>query len=320
MISGYRKKDLKNKIHVLGLIKGGLTSAFDFIAMRTKKDKWEKPAHKVYMDFLQKTYWDAGLYKSSAIDELSFGEIEQSDKTNIWIFWYQGWDSVPQIVKDCGVTTEKYLDNGKYNVHYITKENYTSFVQFPDWIMEKVSSGTINLTKFSNMLRMALLYQFGGIWMDATLFITEPLDEKITEYPYYSIKNPQGEYAGFNISSGQWSTFFLTVKTRQTRFYKELLTLQMEYWRREDYLLDYFLFDLLIALVLRNEPDIAKEFSLIPINNKDATSLEHMLNERYDPTCWEKMKAENSIFKVTYKLRFSDSPDTYYNRIVNSKK
>lgn len=312
-----RKKDLKNKIRVLGLFKGGLTCAFDTLAWRTGNDTWETYVHKTYMKFLQKKYWDTGLYKTNVIDEMTFGEIETSDKMNIWIFWYQGWENAPQIVKDCRVATEKYLDGETYNVHYLTKETASSFVKFPEWIMEKVEAGTITLTEFSNLLREALLYKFGGIWMDATLFLTEPLDEKITDWRYYTIKRPP-DHPMYCISRHQWSTFFVTTNRCETPFYRELLTSNMEYWRRETGIFDYLILDYFMAMILRNHPDMAKEWEDIPQNNTESLFIERSMNKKFDPDTWEKIKKETGIFKLTYKIPLSDDPDTYYNRVVNT--
>lgn len=318
IITDFRKKDLKGKIHTLGFLKGVFTWSLSILAMRTGNDKWDKPDHKVYMDFLQKKYWDTGLYKTNAIDELTFGDVEKSDKTNIWIFWYQGWESAPQIVKDCRCTTEKYIDNEKYNVHYLTKDNYTSFVRFPKWIMDKVSAGTISLTEFSNLIRLALLYQYGGVWMDATLYLTDTIDENIMDYPYYTIKRLP-EHPMYCISRHQWSSFFMTTNQCKAKFFQEILTLHIEYWRRENYIFDYLMFDYLMALILRNHPNMAKEWETIPQNNIDSLFIEHSLNSRYAPDKWKEIRKGTCIFKLTYKIPLSDDPDTYYNRIVNSR-
>ena len=291
IITDFRKKDLKGKIHTLGFLKGVFTWSLSILAVRTGNDKWDKPDHKVYMDFLQKKYWDTGLYKTNAIDELAFGDVEKSDKTDVWIFWYQGWDAAPQIVRDCRVTTEKFLDREKFNVHYLTKDNYTSFAKFPEWIMKKVALGNITLTEFSNLLREALLYQFGGIWMDATIYLTEPLDEKMMEYTYYTIKRLP-EHPMHCISRHQWSGFFMTSNTNGTLFYKELVILQMEYWRRQNYAMEYVLIDYQMALILRNNPDIAKEWKSIPENNIDSLFIEHSLNSMFDSDKWEEIKKE----------------------------
>lgn len=318
IITDFRKKDLKGKIRTLGFFKGVFAWLLDILAHRTKNDKWDNLVHKVYMDFLQKKYWDTGLYKTNAIDELIFGENIKSDKIDVWIFWYQGWDAAPQIVRDCRVTTEKFLDREKFNVHYLTKDNYTSFAKFPEWIMKKVALGNITLTEFSNLLREALLYQFGGIWMDATIYLTESLDEKMMEYTYYTIKRLP-EHPMYCISKHQWSTFFLTASQSKTVFYQKLLTLQIEYWRKETAVFDYLTFDYLMAIILRHHSNIAKEWEIIPKNNLDSLFLENSLNEKFDSVKWEEIMKETGMFKVTYKIPLSKDLNTYYNKIVNSR-
>ena len=327
ILSDYSIWNFKCKTKTLGLFKGTTAWVLNKTARVFQNDKWIKPVHKIYMKWLQKKYWDTDLYNTNAANEITFGENIKSDKTDIWIFWYQGWNSgnaqqgeekntIPQVVKDCRISTDKFLDPEKYNIHRLDKNNYNQYVKFPDWIMEKVASGTINLTKFSNLLRLALLYQYGGIWMDATIFLTEPLDDKITDYRYFSIKTPPVK-PNFWISL-DWTTYFLATNMCGTKFFKELLTLQMEYWRREDYVMDYLLLDYMMALIHYNEVDIAEEWSKIPENNINNLFIEFSLNKKFDSRKWEEIRKRTGIFKVTYKLPLSDDPDTYYNRVVKS--
>lgn len=106
---------------------------------------------------------------------------------------------------------------------------------------------------------------------------------------------------------------------QQNLFHIELLTLWMEYWRREDFVFDYLMFDYLMASILRNHPDMAKEWETIPKNNIESLFIENSLNIKFDPDKWEDIRKGTSIFKLTYKIPLSDDPDTYYNRIVNSR-
>ena len=55
--------------------------------------------------------------------------------------------------------------------HSITEKNYKDYVNMPDYIIRKQQSGEIDLTHFSDILRMMLLARHGGIWMDSTLLI-----------------------------------------------------------------------------------------------------------------------------------------------------
>ena len=85
----------------------------------------------------------------------------------IWTFWWQGEQAMPPIVRIC---YQSLLRNaGTHPVHLITKENIDKYIEFPSHIMKKVRNGHITLTHFSDILRMCLLYQYGGLWMDATI-------------------------------------------------------------------------------------------------------------------------------------------------------
>lgn len=41
---------------------------------------------------------------------------------------------------------------------------------------------------FSDIVRENLLYKYGGIWMDATIYMTSPFPDTIYNYDYYTIK------------------------------------------------------------------------------------------------------------------------------------
>ena len=76
---------------------------------------------------------------------------------------------MPDIVKACYNAMHRFSDG--HPVILITEKNYKDYVNIPDYIIRKQQSGEIDLTHFSDILRMMLLAQHGGIWMDSTLLI-----------------------------------------------------------------------------------------------------------------------------------------------------
>lgn len=61
----------------------------------------------------------------------------------------------------------------------IDQNNYRDYVDIPDYIIKKLDKKQMSLTHFSDILRMALLYEYGGVWMDATLFTVEEIPDII---------------------------------------------------------------------------------------------------------------------------------------------
>lgn len=87
----------------------------------------------------------------------------------IWICWWQGKDTMPDIAKACYNSVLMHADS--YPVILITEKNYQEYVSLPSFIMEKQQSGEIDLTHSSDILRMLLLQQYAGVWMDSTVLI-----------------------------------------------------------------------------------------------------------------------------------------------------
>ena len=88
--------------------------------------------------------------------------------------------------------------------------HYGKDVNMPDYIIRKQQSGEIDLTHFSDILRMMLLAQHGGIWMDSTLLIpSKHLGTFIRpEDKFWSCHHHTRYY---NISQGGWVSFFLAL-------------------------------------------------------------------------------------------------------------
>ena len=120
-----------------------------------------------------------------------------------WSCWWQGEESAPKIVKACLNSQRKHLPDSVRHV-VITEQNYRDYIKLPKWIMEKVKAGSITLTTLSDIIRAALLYQYGGFWMDATLLVLKPLGRNILGYPLYTRNIPEIQYC----TKAMWAGWF----------------------------------------------------------------------------------------------------------------
>lgn len=62
---------------------------------------------------------------------------ERTNKRIIWICWWQGITSMPELVRMCYDQLNNIIDNEKFEIKLITLDNYQSFVDFPDYIIKK---------------------------------------------------------------------------------------------------------------------------------------------------------------------------------------
>lgn len=81
-------------------------------------------------------------------------------KDPIWIMWYQGIENAPDIVKCC-IESVKENCSG-HEVIVLSEQNLSEFVKLPDFIIEKFKKGYISRTHLSDMIRLNLLYLYGG--------------------------------------------------------------------------------------------------------------------------------------------------------------
>lgn len=91
----------------------------------------------------------------------------------IWITWFQGWEDCPPLCKYC-LDSWKYY-NPDWKIVTLDENNYRDYVDI-DSVLPELDT---NRTAFSDILRMFILKQYGGVWVDATLFCNKPLSEWI---------------------------------------------------------------------------------------------------------------------------------------------
>lgn len=124
-----------------------------------------------------------------------------------WVFWYQGESQMPDIIKACVASIRRHA--GKHPVHLLHKDNYTDYVRFSDTILRKVKEKQITLTHFSDLVRNRLLAQHGGLWLDATLYLTDDFYPKGIALPFFSLRTHLPKPQSFYICNSQWSPFLL---------------------------------------------------------------------------------------------------------------
>ena len=104
-------------------------------------------------------------------DDTSVSECSAVPR-RIFGYWDKGFDNAPDIVKLCVESWRKY--NPDYE--FVLLDETSGAEMFPDLFAEPLfRRSTIQVQ--SDRLRLHALTKMGGYWLDATLFLTKPLDE-----------------------------------------------------------------------------------------------------------------------------------------------
>jgi hypothetical protein len=89
---------------------------------------------------------------------------------NIFILWLEGWDDAEWLNKE--VVESWRINNPEWTLHLINIDNLKDYVNDIDYIYEK----NINPQAKSDIIRLSLLKNHGGVWADATMLCMQPLD------------------------------------------------------------------------------------------------------------------------------------------------
>lgn len=108
---------------------------------------------------------------------------------NIWMYWHQGFDQAPELVKVCVVKWQSL--NPNWNIHLLDATTIGQFMD-PLPIREDVRS-KMRFAHQSDLIRTQLLVKYGGVWADPTIYPLQPLDHWITEVVpagFFFFQNP----------------------------------------------------------------------------------------------------------------------------------
>ena len=274
-----------------------LSKLFKFISPNSVIEKF---IEKDFSEIIKK-------YKNHAEEIISSKKESLSENNeNIWIFWWQGYNEAPCLVKKCIDSITK--NAGNHSVVLITKENWKNYADIPDYIIEKVEKGVITLTHFSDILRMALISKHGGLWLDATIFVPREIPKYCFELPYFSIHY---ETSTSKIAKGKWAGF-CQAGQKNSIIHSFCRDIFFSYWKKYNKLVDYFFIDYVMLAGYNNISDFKKLVDAVPLNNQGIKELDKHFNDEYSKELLDNILPKSTFFKLNWKRD--------YKKEINGKK
>ena len=248
-------------------------------------------------------------------------DIAENGRIPVWVCWWQGLDSAPDIVKRCVESIYRYVPQDSAQIHFITFDNYMEYAGFSQIVVDRYNAGRISLTHLADILRVQLLNMYGGLWVDATYFISDNRIADIINDEAYTVKTVIPSWNGDVIAKGKWAVNFLKFMKGSplSGFCTEAFEI---YWSLRDEPLDYFLLDRIIKVAYDNIPVIRKQIDGISANNISSLKLMEIISRSYDEAVWNDMKKDTFAFKLSYKepveLYTEDGKETFYNKLQHN--
>ena len=221
-----------------------------------------------------------------------------------WTCWWQGEEQAPAMVRACLASQRRNLPEGVRQI-IITEDNCKEYLSLPEHITEKVKDGRISLTTLSDIIRAALLYKYGGFWMDSTLYVCKKLGAEILDHPIYTRNLPETQYC----ADAMWSGWFLYAKPGN-KLFAFLMESFFYYFSVHDRIRYYFMVDYIIAIACNTFPEVEKQLKAVPYNNEGAQELVKHLWEPYDEGQIKEYIKNTSVQKLTYKFEDREGWET----------
>lgn len=239
----------------------------------------------------------------------------------IWCFWWQGEENMPQIVRSCFLRIKR---NNK-NVILITQSNIREFVHLSHEIYEKVSIGKISYTHLSDILRLTLLANHGGMWIDVTCFnpysIPDYAKQLLFCSPHDVYKQKNQKQVTYWCDLGGWRSWNIGTNIRNSVLFSFCRDMIQTIALRQNCMPNYFMVDCLLNYAYRKLTGVKQTIDNLPdINTKCADLFLYYFNTNrpWNESEYSKLIENDWMFKLTYKTVWLETVNgkvTFYGKL-----
>ncbi len=229
----------------------------------------------------------------------------------VWILWFTGLETAPEVVKACYNSIKRNMPEKE--VIFLTEENLFDYITLPKHIMEKRKKQMIGTAHFADIIRLELLCTHGGMWIDSTVLCTASASDykPITTAPFFIYHDILDEHIR---RASNW----LIVNNSNSQLLALTRKLVFQYWKDYNYAVNYLFLDLLMALASRRYPEEWE--NMPPYNNYAPRVLLKEAAKPFKETRWQEYLNMCSFHKLTYKLKFVNTPDSTLSYILKTYK
>lgn len=208
----------------------------------------------------------------------------------VFVYWGTGVATAPALVRRCVAELEHRAPAG--SVVVLDESLVHHYVSIPADVQARVRRDP---TKFSNLVRLALLERYGGVWLDATCLLSEPVE------PAVEVHRRSGFFA-FRHPERMLSSWFLAARPGNY-VVSMLLKAHYTYWRHHERAVHYHVFNMLFEALYLLDERFAAAWDATPELDGDAPyELQRVMYEPYDEERWQALVGGSFIHKLTHKL------------------
>ena len=242
--------------------------------------------------------------KLSFVEKVAFPQ----NQIIIWQYWAQGYeeDKMPPLVRICLASVDKFATN--YQIVRLSDANLSMYIDLPDWLMEKKQH--MPIAHFSDLLRCILLSVYGGLWLDASIFLTGELPKYLFQYDFFMYQRDPLEVhktyweSTFAYYFGWGKGFRVNVLNgimyakKGNKVISDFCSMLIEFWKHNRKTPDYFFFQILFDIYMEKNGSLNCPI----VNDCIPHMLRQIINEdTAPPFTIEEAKKTTSLHSLNYK-------------------
>ncbi|WAC60331.1 capsular polysaccharide synthesis protein [Brevundimonas sp. SL130] len=149
----------------------------------------------------------------------------------IWTCWFQGLEEAPDLVRAC-VSSWRQRNPG-WDLRCLDAGTIGKYVDLAEYV--DLSRQRITAASLSDILRILLLHEYGGVWVDATTFCNTPLDEWISpaiQTGFFAFARPgeDRELASWFIAARPGNRLLAAWAARALAYWRDRASTQDYFW------------------------------------------------------------------------------------------
>lgn len=226
----------------------------------------------------------------------------------VWWCWLQGEENAPDLQKVCLSSLRKCLIDREIIV--ITENNIFDYVKFPQFIIDKYNKGIISKTHFSDLIRLELLINYGGTWIDSSVYCTK-YNKSFFDKELFVFKSfMRGDSS---IAASNW---FITSEVKNP-ILLTTLDLLYDYWKNNNRLMHYYIFHFFFKMATEKYEDDWEKISMF--NNISPHVMQFELLNDFNENRYKELTMISDIHKLNHKLDFDTKNYSLYKHLIKNK-
>ena len=177
----------------------------------------------------------------------------------IWTMWQQGRSSNAETVKATVKTIKRVCwEKLAVKFQFVNRQKILSVLSIFQKILQKnIRKKKLSAAHYSDIVRFSLLYKYGGIWMDATLFVSPYATLEMFEGDFFSLNHPPFSTNEMErtICDYKWSGYCLAGKKKKS-YFKHIRDIYIYYVRKYPLFLHYLMMDYFILSEYDSNPKL----------------------------------------------------------------